>query len=386
MNTIFPKEIIEHTVEVHQFKHSSKSKIIYSFILVALIAAFVALPFIKITIYSTSQGLIRPDKEQISIASLTSGHLLSSSIKENKLVEKGDTLLVLDDESLFEKILFSKKRIKEINLFIGDLTLLIKNRGTKLSAVNSPKYRRELLLFKQKQNKVKTAYYNLKINYKRNKMLFEKGVIASVEIEKIKYDYDISINNIHLLNQEQKNSWQHSLTQYKSDYLKQESNLKQLNEESSHFIITAPIKGTLIKVKSVAKGSLLKAGDPIAYISPNTNLIIECLVHPKNIGLLNKKNKVNFQVSAFNYNQWGFASGQIEEIGNDVQMVNNTPMYKVICTLDQNFLMLKNGFKGHLKKGMFVSARFEIIERSLFDLLYDKMDDWLNPANQIAKN
>lgn len=30
---IFPKEIIENTLEVHQFKHTNKSKIIYSIIL-----------------------------------------------------------------------------------------------------------------------------------------------------------------------------------------------------------------------------------------------------------------------------------------------------------------------------------------------------------------
>ncbi|QTD38433.1 hypothetical protein JL193_03810 [Polaribacter batillariae] len=42
---IFPKEIIESTVEVHQFKHSNKSKIIYSIILLTLISALISLPF-----------------------------------------------------------------------------------------------------------------------------------------------------------------------------------------------------------------------------------------------------------------------------------------------------------------------------------------------------
>ena len=101
--------------------------------------------------------------------------------------------------------------------------------------------------------------------------------------------------------------------------------------------------------------------------------------------MLKKEKDVNFQVSAFNYNQWGLATGKIEEVSNDVQMINNIPMFKVLCSLDQNFLQLKNGFKGQLKKGMLVNARFELTERSLFDLLYDKMDDWLNPTNKIAK-
>ncbi len=55
-------------------------------------------------------------------------------------------------------------------------------------------------------------------------------------------------------------------------------------------------------------------------------------------------------------------------------------MFRVLCSLNQEFLTLKNGFKGQLKKGMLVNARFELTERSLFDLLYDKMDDWLNPS------
>ena len=90
---------------------------------------------------------------------------------------------------------------------------------------------------------------------------------------------------------------------------------------------------------------------------------------------------VNFQIDAFNYNQWGLATGRITQISKDVDMVNNQPVFKVKCFIDQNNLTLKNGFKGYLDKGMTLSARFQLTERTLFDLLYDKVDDWLNPAS-----
>ena len=41
----------------------------------------------------------------------------------------------------------------------------------------------------------------------------------------------------------------------------------------------------------------------------------------------------------------------------------------------------ENEYKGLLKKGMNFSAHFIIARRSLFELLYDKVDDWVNPAN-----
>ena len=53
--------------------------------------------------------------------------------------------------------------------------------------------------------------------------------------------------------------------------------------------------------------------------------------------------------------------------------------YKVKCQMERNYLMLKSGQKGILKKGMTVSAHFMITRRSLFDLLYQKIDDWANP-------
>ena len=110
-------------------------------------------------------------------------------------------------------------------------------------------------------------------------------------------------------------------------------------EETNNLsIIKAPISGTLLNVKGIEKGSFVQNGIQLAEISPKSDLIVECYINPIDIGLLKKENKVNFQVSAFNYNQWGLANGKIEEIGNDVQMINNTPMFKVLCSLDQDFL------------------------------------------------
>lgn len=81
------------------------------------------------------------------------------------------------------------------------------------------------------------------------------------------------------------------------------------------------------------------------------------------------------------------ATGEIIEISDDIEMIDNQPVFKARCIIHQTHLKLKNGTAGKLGKGMMLRARFELTERSLFDLLYDKMDDWLNPANnQTVQN
>ena len=72
--------------------------------------------------------------------------------------------------------------------------------------------------------------------------------------------------------------------------------------------------------------------------------------------------------------------GKVIQIGSDVEFINNQPYFKIICSLDKTFLELKNGFQGHLKKGMTLTVRIQVAERTLFELLYDKIDDWLNPS------
>jgi len=48
--------------------------------------------------------------------------------------------------------------------------------------------------------------------------------------------------------------------------------------------------------------------------------------------------------------------------------------------LKQTYLTLNNGYKAEIGKGSSFSARFHLLERSLWQLIFDRADDWFNPA------
>ena len=103
---------------------------------------------------------------------------------------------------------------------------------------------------------------------------------------------------------------------------------------------------------------------------------------PKDIGFIEKDMQVLFQIDAFDYNIWGISKGQVTEIASDFLIINHRPVFKVKSKLNQPYLKLKNGYTGYLKKGMTLRARFTITERSLWQLLYDKADSWMNPMRK----
>ena len=54
----------------------------------------------------------------------------------------------------------------------------------------------------------------------------------------------------------------------------------------------------------------------------------------------------------------------------------------VKCKLLTDTLTLKNGYCASIQKGMTLTARFRLTQRTLWQLLYDRMDDWMNPKVQ----
>jgi multidrug efflux pump subunit AcrA (membrane-fusion protein) len=146
--------------------------------------------------------------------------------------------------------------------------------------------------------------------------------------------------------------------------------------------IRSPVSGNLLRQYINYAGSHIRAGELICTISPNGQLIGECYVTSKDIGLLKEEQTVKFQVDAYNYNFFGTGSGRIYFMDNDYILLDKNPVYRVRFQLNERMLKLSNGFSGELKKGMGFQARFKVCTRSLWQLLYEKINDWLNPVRQ----
>lgn len=377
---IFPKEILENTAEVFQFKHTTRSKIIYSVFLTAILAALIALPFIKIDVYTSSAGLIKPNQERVPLSIINSGRVKFSIVEDNLEVKEGDTILIIENKIIDEQLRYSDNEAEEMRMFLTDLEYLVAQDSPDITAVKSRKYRINYLEYEQKLKELQTRLAQKRMSFERNQKLYNKGIIASAEFEIIKSEFQISQSNVSSLIKQQRNSWQSDLINYQDALEELLSNQSRLTENKSQYYLTAPASGTLMNATQLEQGSFVVQGSRIAEISPDTDLIAECYISPADIGLIDPEKKVIFQIDAYNYNQWGLADGEILEISKDIIMLENTPVFKIRCLLNQDQLQLKNGVVGKIKKGMTLNARFILAERSLFDLLYDSVDDWLNPA------
>jgi HlyD family secretion protein len=289
-------------------------------------------------------------------------------------------LIVIDNPVGKEKLHLASNQLAESKTFIRDLKYLSKVRIIQLDSLQSFLYQKKYLQYAQKLRELKTRYNKTRKDFARQHKLYKEEVISKVDYESSKYNLDLALNALNYFKQQQRNQWQSELTQQNTKQEELKSTISQYISEQKNYVITASINGTIQNVKGLEVGNFITPNTPIAEISPDTDLIAECYVSPSDIGLLKTNSKVKFQIDAFNYNQWGMVTGKVIRINKDITIVNNNPMFKVICSLNKKQLQLKNGFVGKLKKGMTLNARFFIINRSAFNLLYDDMNDWFNPS------
>jgi HlyD family secretion protein len=132
---IFPKEIIENTVQAYIPKNGVKSRAVYAIVLTVVLLAICALPFLKVKIYKNAQGLVKPSKERIAITSLNTGKVVYSNIQSNTYVNKGDVLLIIQNNVLNEQIALTEYDIKRLSEEIADLQYLLSERKIVSSSI-----------------------------------------------------------------------------------------------------------------------------------------------------------------------------------------------------------------------------------------------------------
>ena len=365
-----------HTLENLTHKNKTKSISIYLVIVVALVVFISSLPLIKIDISSQSRGIIRSTTDNVPLTSLVNGKVVYVHLKNNRLVQKGDTLVQLTQESLNTEITTNESLISDLQNRISDLSRIVTNSKAVLS---TPEFQQEWNSYNSKKSELESKIAQAKIVYDRNKQLFDKGIIARAEFEKYSFDYNYSQQSLSSLIKSQKSMWQNQKKDLENQLKNLKGTLNKINVESKNYVITAPISGTIENFSGIQAGSFLNASQPIATISATDRLIVESSVSPSDIGLIHKNQKVKFQIDAFNYNQWGLLEGKVIDIDHNITIQGEQAFFKVRSVLNTTELQLKSGYKIKVSKGMTLTTRYILTRRSLFDLLFDKMDDWLNP-------
>ncbi|GAL77278.1 HlyD family secretion protein [Algibacter lectus] len=329
-----------------------KKNVIYVSVLIFITLCLTLLPIIKIPIYTSSRGIILPLEVNTKLNGIISGRIIYTSlVKNNQFINKGDTLLVINSEQLDSQKQLKEQQIKDYHEQLRDLDLLISGNYNRLK---TNLFQKEYNYFHQQIQELNTRFNKLKNDHKRNQTLFKKGVIAEIDYEKSKYEYDLVKNSISQLNRKQRSTWQTQKQEIDEHLKALISEATRIDQEQNNYAITAPISGRLVNFSGLQKGNFYVQGQIFGgEISPEKPLVAECTVSSNDIGFIHIGQKVRFQIDAYNYNKWGFLEADVIDIDQNIITNQQTGeiYFSVVCHMDRNYLQLKNGYRVNVSKG-----------------------------------
>lgn len=356
----------------------------FYFILILFVSlSTISLFYIKTDITIRTTGVTRPNTERTEVKPLITGLIQKINYREGDIIKKNATIAIIQNNNSESKKMLNDYEIGKKRQYIQDLELLTTLQNIDIEIfqqLQSPLYRQQISRFvhqiTEQEAKLKKVSHELAMN----DTLVKQGVVAAKDLFDKKIEYTQAQANQEVLKKEQLSIWEQSLSNYKLELSQLEAQKTQLLQEEKLYDIKAPTEGIIQGINNRYAGGVIQMGEAFCIISPETELIAECYISTQDVGLIKQNQFVKYQIDAFDYKYFGVLNGKVLAIDNDFTVVNNKPIFKVRCSFDKTNLSLKNGFTSHLKKGLTFQARFVITERTLWQLLWDKIDNWLNPS------
>jgi len=383
---LIPFSISEFTIEAYLIKVTTRSRIIYWLIIGMILSGIAVLPLVYVDVTVQARGYFQSEIEKQMVYTPFQGRISSISLHNGESVSLGDTLFIIETESIKAQQSSIIHSLAENDSSIADLDKLTKinawgEKGQHLVLITQ-RYKAEYENVRKQQNIQFQKYQKKKAENDRNEILYRQQLIPKIDYENSVFLVNSEKENLDQILVSQRSLWQSDLTARRNESVKLHADLKQYSEELTNRIVLATTDGEIIQSSDIQMGSMVSAGQKMAEISPKGDLIATCFVKPSDIGMIHEKQEVKIQVDAFNYNEWGMLKGEIIDISDDMLVENGSQaFFRVKCKPERTSLSLKNGVKADIKKGMSLNTRIIIIRRSLFHLLFDKSDSWFNPYN-----
>lgn len=378
------KELIDKVLESYVGKVTTRSRIIYWLIIIILMTLIIALPLIYVDVAVQARGFFQSDIERQPIYAPSNGQVIQTAINKGKRVSKGDTLLTIGSDAIHATLLAVNQRINENNLSIQDIDglLTIKLLNDKISPAKlvTKRYYAEYINLSGLLKLQGQTYHQIKSDYERKKILHEQRIISDAEYEVSYFNFRAEEEKLNQSFAQALARWELDLAQRINDSILLHAELQRCNEEIKNRYVLAPLSGIIIQSADIQRGTFVYNNQQIAELTPLSDIQAVCFVSPGDIGLVKPGLPVLLQVDALKYTEWGLLKANIIDVSNDLVIEDGQSAYfRIICKPEQSYLSLKNGVKTDIIKGMSFNARIVITQRSLFNLMFDKVDDWLNP-------
>lgn len=373
-----------NSIQFYLAAFSSYTRLFYISLILIVLFGLAMLPFCYVNVITRTEGIIRPFQERTVVRSLMSATIQSVHCKDGDPVEKGDTLVVFQQLNHAAQKMYTSQKIENCIKLISDLKLLTQPEVWKDSTINNrlqtAVYRSQYLHFYDQLQEKNILSKKLQKDILLYDPLLREKVIAPNEFADMGFQLLQASAVFQSQISRQMSQWQQELIEQQKLLSEFETEKRNLLSNAQSYVVKAPITGTVLMQEPLYAGSSVLPSGELLSISPAQDLIVECWMSPSDMVTIFRGQTITYSIPEIRNQMSTILQGKVISIAEDYTLVNNKPMFRIKCSLDQTRVRLQNGFSYLLSRGVLLETRFVLARKSYWELLYQQLYDWFNPA------
>lgn len=358
-----------HLVQSDEFLPSiSRWITIGGVILIGVFGVAIALSTVlKYRVTVKVPATIRPAGELRIVQAATEGIVKSIQVKENQFVKKGEAIASIDDSRLQTQKSQLQGNIRQSELQLAQIAAQISSFNTQLVAEtnlierniaaaqaelshNQRDYKDRQIISQAEAQAAKASWELANEEKKRYQQLVDAGAIAVLQVKEKEQAFkaaearlqqvqtrlnpsDASVaiateriaqekargeSTLATLKKERENL-QRQHVEVQSQLNRDVKELKQIQLELSKTSILAPDSGIILQLALRNVSQIVRPGETLAQIAPsNAPLVVKTRVEAQDIDKVKLGQKVQMQVSACPYTDYGTLNGTVKTVAPDV--------------------------------------------------------------------
>nr|WP_260408809.1 HlyD family type I secretion periplasmic adaptor subunit [Pseudomonas cichorii] len=342
---------------------------------------------------TTGEGKAIPSSKVQVIQNLEGGIVTEIFVREGQVVNKGDTLLRLDDtrflsnrgesevdrltltaqverlaaEAEGRPLLLPQELLDKAPQVAADERALYESRQRRLDGEQRTlneqlrQKTQELAEFRSRQEQFRNSLALVQQELDMSIPLVGSGAVSPVEILRLKRNAvemrgsmnantlaipraEAAINEIKSRAQESELTFRseasRELNEKRSDLAKISANRIAIDDRMTRTTVTSPVRGIVKTLKINTIGGVVQPGSDLLEIVPlEDNLLIEARVRPQDVAFLHPGQKAMVKFSAYDYTIYGGLPARLEMIGADtVTDDKGNSFYLIQVRTDRNHL------------------------------------------------
>jgi membrane fusion protein, peptide pheromone/bacteriocin exporter len=349
-------------------------------LLVIIITTFIWMWFGEIDITVRANGILRPGESISVIRNINGGEIEKLFYYENKNVNKGELLYVVDSSNLelqLDKFVKERDRLTSEVENLKILEKSIKQENNFFKEGNIEFYNR-YLVYKYEKERLLLDYTQARSKYTREEQL-SPSFTAANRLEELKTAYSIARINYERFFSETLVSIKKETESNEVSLMDVESQIMDLQNKIDLNSVKAPINGSVQVYYEFNIGDYIPSGIEVMRIIPDqgkNDYKVEVVVENKDISHLKIGQKVKFRILALPYKEYGTLDGKIIKISRDTISGENKANMSYLIEADINGIQLydKDNNPARIKPGMICESRIVVRQKKILYYVLEKLD------------